>query len=106
MKTRLLIFIQFCFLIMVHAQPPGVDLSHFINGFERKVSGTDFSYHSSIPEVKESLIIRATDGKSVMEWETAPVKIQPGAKTVTVVWLAGIGSSPGKAVFEAEINKQ
>ncbi len=84
---------------MVHPQPIG----NFINGYEAKVSGLDFSYHSSIPVATESLLIRVTDGSSQMEWLTAaaPSSMQD---TATFIWLSGIGSSPGFAAFDVWVD--
>lgn len=86
------------------AQTPNLEDTHIVNGFAKKIEGTDFSYHSSIPVAKASLLIRATDGNSSMEWETAPVPENLNEETVTFVWLAGIGSSPGRAQFDVKIN--
>jgi alpha-mannosidase len=104
MKVWLVLFLLITAVSTAVAQSPGMNLDHYISGYESKVSGTDFSYHSSIPDLKECLLVRATDGKSSMEWKTAPVKINAGDKNVTVVWLAGIGSSPGSAVFDLAVN--
>jgi hypothetical protein len=49
------------------------DDDHLINGFTRKVSGLDFEYHSCIPGLRSSILVRATNGKDFMEWETAAV---------------------------------
>ena len=61
---------------------------HLVNGFDRKISGDDYSYHSSISGVEKSLIIRATDGKYSMEWQTEKVPASCKEKYVTLVWLA------------------
>lgn len=90
----------------VFAQIPDLQKTLITNGFAKKIEGTDFSYHSSIPVAKASLLIRATDGNSTMEWETAPVPENLNNETVTFVWLAGIGSSPGRAQFDVKINGQ
>jgi alpha-mannosidase len=75
-----------------------------VNGFEQKISGNDFSYHSSIPVAKQSLLIRATSGSSSMTWKTAPAPARLDSEYVTFVWLAGIGSSPGKAGFDLAVD--
>ncbi|MCK7540518.1 MAG: hypothetical protein MZV63_61305 [Marinilabiliales bacterium] len=46
---------------------------HLLNGFSAKISGLDFEYHSCIPGLRESILIRANGGKEFMEWETSPV---------------------------------
>ena len=77
---------------------------HLVNGFNHKISGDDFSYHSSIPNVEKSLIIRATNGNYAMEWQTDQIPLSVKEKYVTFVWLAGIGSSPGVADMSLTIN--
>lgn len=75
-----------------------------LNGFAIKVDGVDFSYHSSIPVARECMLIRATDGRSSMEWQTVPAPPVFTGTEATFVWLAGIGSSPGPASFDVEVN--
>lgn len=75
-----------------------------INGYNQSLKGEDFAYHSSVPSAEECLLIRATDGTSEMEWETAPVPSSIKTENVSFIWLSGIGSSPGKASFDLEIN--
>lgn len=86
------------------AQPPLGKNTTLVNGYAAKVSGSDFSYHSSVPVARDSLLIRATDGRSSMEWKTAPAPAAPGAEFVSFVWLAGIGSSPGRASFDLAVD--
>ena len=71
-----------------------------INGYNRKISGTDFEYHSFIPDLHESLLIRASTGNDFMEWETEPVNTAQENKYYTFIWVAALGSSPGIAHFE------
>ena len=104
MKARILTFIQLFFAMLLAAQTPLEQDITIINGYARKIEGVDFSYHSSIPIAKESMLIRATDGTSAMEWETssAPAKLE--TEFISFVWLAGVGSSPGKASFDVAVN--
>lgn len=80
------------------------DDDHMVNGFTRKVSGLDFEYHSCIPGLRSSILIRATSGKDLMEWETAAVPAGVSRKYVTFVWIAALGSSPGTARMDLAIN--
>jgi len=86
------------------AQMPVDQNTTIINGYQEKVTGVDFYYHSSIQVAKESMLIRATDGRSAMEWKTAPAPENIDTRSVTFIWLAGIGSSPGRASFDVEVN--
>ncbi len=104
MKTRIL-FITFLFFTLTQTAQ-GYDKQDItiVNGYVKTISGNDFSYHSSIPVARESLLIRATDGNSTMEWETDTIPQNPDAEFISFVWLAGIGSSPGKASFSLAVN--
>ncbi|MGE5428209.1 MAG: glycoside hydrolase family 38 C-terminal domain-containing protein, partial [Methylococcaceae bacterium] len=75
-----------------------------VNGFDKKIAGDDYSYHSSVPEIEKSLIIRATDGNYSMRWQTEKAPSKVAEKYVTFVWLAGIGSSPGFSDMTLTIN--
>ncbi len=77
---------------------------HLINGFARKVSGLDFDYHSCIPGLRSSILVRASNGKDFMEWETSPVPATIPEKQATFVWIAALGSSPGTARMDLAIN--
>ena len=86
------------------AQSQTSDTENILNGFGKKINGQDFTYQSSIPVAKECLLVRATNGKSTMEWETAPVPSNIQGEYVTFAWLAGLRISPGPAKFNVEIN--
>ncbi|KAF0233534.1 MAG: hypothetical protein FD181_3786, partial [Prolixibacteraceae bacterium] len=104
MKTKIVLLLTIVSFTATYAQTPDFSDTHIVNGFERKITGEDFSYHSSIPPAKECLLIRATDGNSTMEWETSPAPEKFEQEFVTFVWLAGIGSSPGRARFDLQVN--
>jgi len=104
MKTILLQFIFLISSLVIIAQTQTLDTETILNGYEKKIEGQDFSYQSSIPVAKECLLVRATNGKSTMEWETASVPSNIKGEYVTFAWLAGLGSSPGPAKFNVEVN--
>lgn len=106
----------------LHAQYTEMISGGIISGYAEKVAGQDFNYHSPVPDVRECLLARATDGHSFIEWMTAPVPVKSGKDPipatrgghlvsskpvegrVTLAWLAGIGSSPGNARFDLSVN--
>lgn len=104
MKVIILTLIFSVLYFGTKAQNPALENSTIVNGYAQKVSGDDFSYHSSIQPARECLLIRATDGNSSMEWMTDPVPEKLESRYVTFVWLAGLGSSPGRARFDLEVN--
>jgi alpha-mannosidase len=104
MRISIGFFILAALAAGLFAEPPLGGNTTLVNGFAEKVSGQDFTYHSSIPMARESLLIRATDGNSVMEWTTAPAPDRLPTEYVSFVWLAGIGSSPGRAGFDLAVD--
>ncbi len=103
---RLFILLGIAILLsnIVNAQSFTTSDDFLINGYSKKVSGLDFDYHSCIPGLRESLLLRATSGKDFIEWETdmAPAKINK--KYATFIWVTAIGSSPGKARMHLTVN--
>jgi len=77
---------------------------HLINGYSKKVSGLDFEYTSCIPGQRASMLIRAVNGKDFMEWETDPAPAGIKEKYATFVWIAALGSGPGRARMDLAIN--
>ncbi len=80
---------------------------NLINGYANKISGYDFDYHSCIPGLRESMLIRATNGTESMEWETDKVPDNPGKKKyATFIWIAALGSGSGNGLMTLEINNK
>ena len=104
MKPLAVTLIQLVMIASVMALNPGNTGTTIVNGYDDKISGVDFWYHSSIQVAKESMLIRATDGNSSMEWKTAAVPADIDTEHVTFIWLAGIGSSPGIASFDLALD--
>lgn len=70
---------------------------NLINGYSKKISGLDYEYQSCIPGFHESMLLRAINGKDFIEWETEPVSSSNENKYATFIWIAALGSSPGRA---------
>jgi len=79
---------------------------HLIAGFENKISGVEFNYHSPHPDVRSSLISRATDGKMVAEWQTAIVPEGFQLPKVTFIWISGVGANIDTKNFAVSINDE
>jgi hypothetical protein len=76
---------------------------YLINGYSKKIAGQDFDYQSCIPGLRESMLLRATSGKDFIEWETEAVPSGIGKKYATFIWVAALGSSPGRARMELSV---
>ena len=81
--------------------------SSTVPGFARAVSGEELEYHSPIPGVTRSLVVRSEDEGRSIAWETAPVPTptQLGAvDRITFVMLAGIDANDDRRSFELSID--
>ncbi len=77
---------------------------YLINGYSKKITGLDYDYQSCIPGLRESLLLRATSGKDFIEWETDPCPSGISKKYATFIWVAAIGSSPGRARMDMTVD--
>ncbi len=107
MNKKGIVFIVMVLPFFLITGPPQASAQETrLNGFERKISGDDYQYHSSVPFARACLLARATDGQSSVEWETAPVPASHQGDRVSFAWIAGIGSSPGEAPFDVYIDDE
>ena len=105
-KIYFLLILTFLSIEKVHTQFISNPEDYLINAYDSKISGTDYYYHSFIPDLHESILIRADNGKDFMEWETEAIqKVLDDKKYISFIWIAAIGSGPGKADFKLETNK-
>lgn len=72
-------------------------------GYTKAISGQSMTYHSSIPDVTDALITRASDGKMAIEWQTSPSQ-QGNNKSISFIWQAGLGVNIGEYKFDLFIN--
>lgn len=70
-----------------------------IQGFMNKISGNDITFHSHLPNVNDAVIVRALNGKQVMEWESEKLPEIIKSNFVNIIWASGIsGLMHGKIV--------
>jgi hypothetical protein len=77
---------------------------HLINGYSKKITGLDFDYESCIPGFRQSMLLRAINGKDFMEWETEPAPAGISQKYAAFIWVAALGSSPGRAHMDLDVD--
>ena len=103
-RTILFIFSIFLLGCYLNAQSFLTDDDYMINGYAKRISGLDYDYQSCIPGLRESMLVRALNGKDFMEWETDPVPSHITKKYATFIWVAALGSSPGKSEMVLNLN--
>ena len=77
---------------------------HWIEGYNRAVSGEWIHYNSVRGDVNRALLTRTTTGDKTIIWETAPVPPGQEEETVTFLWMAGMDMNRGPYEFTLNIN--
>ncbi|MFH0760023.1 MAG: glycosyl hydrolase family 38 [Bacteroidota bacterium] len=100
-----LVFLRLATVMGQNLNPIGKN-EDIIQGFGKKVTGLDFTYHSSLPDIEQALLVRALDGKQDMVWESEQVPDQPRGKFINVVWLGAVGANLGNVQMDLAVNGQ
>lgn len=76
----------------------------YFQGYTQDISGTNYGYHSLIPGVNASLILRGQEDYSSLEWETEALPQDYSEETATFIWMFGMDVSSSPADFHLSIN--
>lgn len=106
------IFSLVCCLVLCTAAKAQMTVPYFgkinwISGYAKEITGENIGYFSAYPDyATTALLTRCTDGKKVIEWETAPVPENINSRYVYFSWVAGhsSGTSGGKRSFDLYVN--
>ena len=109
LKIIFSVFTLMFFLQNINAQEkmPFFGEINWINGYTKEISGENISYYSAFPDyATTALLTRTTNGKKIIEWETAPVPKNAKGKYVYFSWVAGhsSGTSAGNRNFDLYVN--
>jgi hypothetical protein len=87
------------------AQAFRIDLpTPFLSGYARTLKGEELTYHSPIPTVDKSLLVRAEDRERSIAWETAPVPSDHAEGTATFVVMAAIDVHESPRSWDLRVN--
>ncbi len=87
------------------AQTTRVDLpTSYLAGYVAPVSGEVLAYHSPIPSVGHSLLVRSEDSTRAITWVTAPVPTAFAGDTAVFVLMAGIDVNEDRRAFTLTID--
>ncbi len=75
-----------------------------LQGYDKKISGNDFRYNSTVPDINDCMLVRALSGKQSMVWQTEAIPASFEGEYATFVWLAGVGCNMGNKRMEFYIN--
>jgi len=80
--------------------------SPFVAGYDTTIRGEELSYHSPIPYVDRSLLVRSEHRGRYIEWETAPVPSDYQHENAVFVFMAGIDVNEDRRTFELFVNDE
>ena len=87
------------------AQTTRVDLpTPYLAGYSQPLSGEVLAYHSPIPSVGHSLLVRSEDSTRAITWETAPVPSAFAGDTAVFVLMAGIDVNEDRRAFTLTVD--
>lgn len=73
-------------------------------GYQKKIAGTNFTYHSPLSNTEKCLLSRAKKDFSPLIWQTEKVPKTYKKKTISFVWLYGIAVTSDAQAFEVHVN--
>lgn len=76
----------------------------YLQGYSKTIHGFPFIYHSPLPDVNESLIVRANKNFRPIEWETGVVPKDYKGETVSFVWAYGMDTNAKSYEFYLSVN--
>ena len=109
LMTLLALFLFTTNYCSAQADVPWFGQIDWINGFAHELTGENLSYFSAFPDyATTSLLTRTTDGKKIIEWETAPAPEKIKGPYVYFSWVAAhsSGTSKGERNFDLYIDDE
>ncbi|HSG81415.1 MAG TPA: hypothetical protein VLC48_04120, partial [Gemmatimonadota bacterium] len=92
-------------LASLRAQATRVELlSDYVPGYAATLSGEDLRYHSPLPYVDRSLLVRSLDRARFIEWETVPVPDALDADAAIFAIMAAIDVHQEPRQFDLSVN--
>ncbi len=75
-------------------------LTQIVPGYDHAVRGEELTYHSPIPTVDKSLLVRSVDRVYDIAWESAPVPASVLGDTIELVLMIGIDVNEAPRHFD------
>jgi hypothetical protein len=89
----------------LHPQQTRLPLSSpFVSGYVRTLAGEEMRYHSPLPDVDRSLLVRSIDRARDIVWETEPIPTTVADDTATFVIMAAIDVNAAPRRFDLFVN--
>ncbi len=103
--SRLSIILFVVFIGMADIVSGGSEEMTNYSGYKKTISGEDFGYHSAIPGVGTSMLVRALYDQQSISWETEKIPADFSEPDITFVWLFAIDVNDNPKKFTLFINE-
>ena len=101
MKIRILIGLLLLLANLGFAQE---NRAKYYQGYAEAVQGKNFGYHSPIPNVTRSLLVRGQADYQPLVWKTETVPHNYKNNYITFIWLFAMDVSSTPAIFQLSVN--
>jgi len=100
-------FIAFSFTFL-NAQENNVltDKAIYFSGYEKDIKGEVLGYHSPLPSVNSSLLVRSIARQNYIEWETGIIPAYYNEQYSSFIWMYGVQAKPETHKFDLFINEK
>lgn len=102
-STFILVLIQLLLLNFSFAQ---IYSDNYFQGYEKEISGFTLNYHSPLPEVSASLLVRARADYQPIEWETEIIPEDFDKEFVSFIWMYGIDTDIKSVFYDLYVNDE
>ena len=101
MRSFLIVFFLSCQLATIFSQSAN---NTFFQGFSEEVSGKRFGYHSPLPTVSESLLLRGRQDFEAISWSTEVMPEQINSAYINLIWIFGMDVHSDPVKFDLWLN--
>ncbi|MDO9510954.1 MAG: hypothetical protein Q7J34_04285 [Bacteroidales bacterium] len=98
LKSFTVIFLSLFTSLIINAQ------QDYFQGYTESLSGTNFTYHSPIPEVEQCLLARANKNFPALKWKTEVIPANYNKSYVEFIWVYGMDVMEDGKYFNLSVN--
>lgn len=93
------------FLVIISISLLSQNTSHnFFQGFQKEISGKRFGYHSPLPDVNESLLLRGQEDYEDIQWLTETLPVDYQEEYASFIWIFGMDVTSTPVDFDLSVN--
>jgi len=82
----------------------GQSSQEYFQGYDKEINGKRFGYHSPLPDVNTSLLLRGRSDYESLEWLTETVPENYSEDYISFIWAFGMDVNSNPASFQLIVN--